>query len=103
MPIDYNNYPHNWLTEIRPAILKRANNKCEFCGVPNRSIHPSTGSKVVLTIAHLDHDTTHNDPSNLAAVCQRCHFSYDHPSRFKHLVRGKQLKLEHLGQINLGL
>lgn len=31
MPIDYNKYPPNWKTEIRPAVLKRADNKCECC------------------------------------------------------------------------
>ena len=35
MPIDYKQYPINWKTEIRPAILKRANNACEECGVKN--------------------------------------------------------------------
>ena len=54
MPIDYKKYPPNWKTEIRPAVLKRANNSCEFCGVENHSIRPD-GTKVVLTIAHLDH------------------------------------------------
>jgi len=49
MPIDYNKYPSNWKTEIRPAILKRAgqvidNGKivtqacCEMCGVKNKDI-----------------------------------------------------------------
>ena len=38
MPIDYSKYPANWKTEIRPAILSRANDCCEFCGVPNYSI-----------------------------------------------------------------
>lgn len=33
--------------------------------------------KVVLTVAHLDHDEAHNDPSNLAALCQRCHLNHD--------------------------
>ena len=32
---------------------------------------------IVLTIAHLDHDTTNNDPENLKALCQRCHNRYD--------------------------
>lgn len=32
---------------------------------------------IVLTIAHLDHDTTHNDPENLRALCQRCHNRHD--------------------------
>jgi hypothetical protein len=35
MPIDYNKYPANWFTEIRPRILERAGNACEFCGLPN--------------------------------------------------------------------
>jgi len=32
---------------------------------------------VILTIAHLDHDTTHNGDDNLLALCQRCHLRYD--------------------------
>ena len=37
MPIDYSRYPRNWKTEIVPRILERANECCEFCGVPNKS------------------------------------------------------------------
>jgi len=33
--------------------------------------------RVVLTVAHLDHDPTHNDDSNLAALCQKCHLAHD--------------------------
>lgn len=32
---------------------------------------------VVLTVAHLDQDPTHNEDSNLKALCQRCHFAHD--------------------------
>lgn len=44
MPIDYADYPDNWKTEIRPAVLRRAGGdadnpaigaKCEECGVEN--------------------------------------------------------------------
>lgn len=38
MPCDYKKYPKNWKTEIRPAILKRANNCCEKCGVDNYAV-----------------------------------------------------------------
>ena len=32
---------------------------------------------IVLTIAHLDHDISNNDLSNLKALCQKCHLDYD--------------------------
>ena len=83
MPVDYSKYPPDWLTKIRPSILKRAGNRCEGsskypeCRAENGKIHPITGSKVVLTIAHIDKDVTNNDPRNLRALCQRCHFAHD--------------------------
>ena len=78
MPIKPENkkrYPANW-KEIRKDILKRADNKCEFCGIENYAIREN-GSKVVLTIAHLDHIPENCDYSNLRALCQRCHNRYD--------------------------
>ena len=114
MPIDYKKYPSNWKTEIRPAIMQRAKNCCEFCKVPNYKlilrgfyngtecyqdedgtiydantsevigcdyvgeVHPKNKLiKVILTVAHLDHDVNNNDFSNLKALCQRCHNRYD--------------------------
>ena len=77
MPIKPENrgrYPANW-KEIRAAILERADNKCEFCGIENYAVRD--GSRVVLTIAHLDHTPEHNNPDNLRALCQRCHNRYD--------------------------
>ena len=35
MPCDYSQYPPNWKSEIRPAILERCGHKCFFCGVKN--------------------------------------------------------------------
>ena len=55
MPIKPENrkrYPANW-KDIRKDILKRADKKCEFCGIENYAIREN-GSKVVLTIAHLE-------------------------------------------------
>ena len=104
MPCDYSTYPPNWKSEIRPDILTRDNNACKFCGLPNHStgFRQSNGDfqpyeptldfheakkiakavglrliKIVLTIAHLDHDNTNNDYDNLAALCQRCHILHD--------------------------
>lgn len=106
MPCDYSKYPQTWKSEIRPAILERAKHCCEQCGVANYATgardldgnwHSSKqicnmnsdvgygyfgtygvkDTKIVLTIAHLDHDITNNDPANLKALCQKCHLNYD--------------------------
>lgn len=82
MPIDYKNYPDNW-KDIRNDILIRAKNCCEGsprypnCNVPNYNPHPVTGSKVILTIAHLDQNRNNNNYKNLRALCQRCHLTHD--------------------------
>lgn len=113
MPINYKDYPVNWKTEIVPGILKRADNKCEKCQVPNHTIicrgvfnekeawqdddgnifsYPDRKSlgqnyvgfirnarfvRIVLTVAHLDHDINNNDDKNLRAWCQMCHNRHD--------------------------
>ena len=83
MPIKPENrarYPKDW-KRIREEILKRADNKCEFCGVENHTmrLNPKTGKEVriILTIAHLDHIPENCDLSNLRALCQKCHNTYD--------------------------
>jgi 5-methylcytosine-specific restriction endonuclease McrA len=78
LPENRSRYPKNWKA-IRRAILERAGNVCETdgCGAVNGQPHPSTGAKVVLTIAHLDHTPENCDPANLRAWCQRCHNAYD--------------------------
>jgi 5-methylcytosine-specific restriction endonuclease McrA len=75
LPENKKRYPKNW-PEIRAAILQRAENKCEICGIANYSIREN-GSKVVLTIAHLDHTPENCAPENLKALCQKCHNTYD--------------------------
>lgn len=47
---------------------------------------------VVLTIAHLDHDPTHNADTNLQALCQQCHNHYDadHRQRNAALTRHRR-------------
>jgi hypothetical protein len=103
LPANRARYPANWNREVRPAILRRAHNRCERCGLLNgvigyrdpdgtfhflarsgflvkyiQSLHPDKHVfKLVVTIAHLDHTPENNDPANLAALCQRCHLRHD--------------------------
>lgn len=69
--------------EFRASLLERAGNRCEGtpmhpdCRAENKQPHPVTGSKVVLTIAHMDHDESHADPERCRALCQRCHLRWD--------------------------
>jgi 5-methylcytosine-specific restriction endonuclease McrA len=98
MPIKPENkklYPEDW-KKIRGDILERANNKCEFCPAINYMPHPDTGSRVVLTIAHLDHNPTNNDYNNLRALCQRCHNRYDNKHRRKNANITRENKLENM-------
>ena len=108
MPIDYKDYAPDW-SQIR-EILERAQHKCEECGVANHAvgIRLADGSfveapegkfapgdwwaarkciRIVLTIAHLDHNPDNNDPGNLKSLCQRCHNRYDAPVRAKNRRR----------------
>lgn len=81
MPIRPENkarYPKDW-KQISLRIRARADNKCEDCGVENYSIRD--GSKIILTVAHLDHTPENCTDDNLRAWCQRCHNRYDAPMR----------------------
>lgn len=98
-PENRHRYPPDW-REVRAAILARAGNRCEWeeCGAANYSPHPETGARVVLTIAHLDHQPENCDPSNLRAWCQLHHNRYDAAAR----AAGRHRRaLEAAGQLTL--
>lgn len=92
MPIRKENrdkYPRCWMDISKRIRVERAGNRCEGCGAENYQYHPETGSRVVLTVAHLDHNPANCDgmdkglpmlpkeKSNLRAWCQKCHNGYD--------------------------
>lgn len=71
-------YPKDWKLRSRFIRFVRAKNHCEWCGAKNYEAHPITGSKVVLTTAHIfDHRPEASSLLNLAALCQRCHNRHD--------------------------
>lgn len=62
---------------------------CEWCPARQGQPHPITGSKVVLTVAHILNDAPEDvRPQNLAALCQRCHNRHDAKSR----ANGRRLR-----------
>ena len=81
-------YPAHWRQLSRSIREDRAGGVCEFCRKARQGQpHPVTGSRVILTVAHLDHDETGADPAQLAAMCQRCHNTYDAPHRRANAAR----------------
>lgn len=92
-------YDDNWSDVIRPQALKAANYRCQKCNAKHKSYgyRDALGNwvecdplmiewckqnnikvkRLFLQIAHIDHIRTNNIPSNLMALCPRCHFLND--------------------------
>ena len=95
MPIKPENaarYPKDW-KRISASIRERSGGQCECageCGLhrttpgPRRCVERNgepakwAKGKIVLTVAHLNHQPEDCRPDNLKAMCQRCHLRYDH-------------------------
>lgn len=83
--------------EIRERTLVRAKFRCEGsprfpnCRAENGQPHPVTGSQVVLTCAHMDHDPRNSEPGNIRALCNRCHCDWD---RMHHAATRRRPALE---------
>jgi hypothetical protein len=91
MPVDKSKYPPNW-KEIVAKVRERSGGQCECmgeCGLhkdhpgPRRCTeidgHPAKWARgrVMLTTAHLCHNTHCDDLSHLRHLCNRCHLRYD--------------------------
>jgi predicted HNH restriction endonuclease len=76
VPINLKNYPSNW-KDISWQVRCRGGWRCEICDAEHGKPHPVTGSKVVLTVHHLDFNVKNNLEYNLISVCQRCHHRLD--------------------------
>lgn len=108
MPIRPENlarYPKDWKAISERIRFDRAKNRCECtgecgddhisehtnpvygkrpnyrCTALNYQEHPLTGSRVILTVAHLNHEVEDCSDGNLKAMCQRCHNKMDAPMR----------------------
>lgn len=121
MPIkDRSLYPANW-DEISKQVREAAGNRCQECGVPNhvwgyrlsdgrfveypgysgQIIAAGKVFRIVLTVAHLDHNPANNDPSNLRALCQRCHILHDREQHARNAAETRRRKAQERGQMML--
>lgn len=118
--MDRSRYPEDW-ERIVAAIRARAGDRCECegecghtppigdlhadaagtlvldlrCTARQGELHHATGSRVVLTTAHMwrgpcaEHHAAGikcGDPEHLKSMCQMCHLAYDLP---QHIARGR--------------
>lgn len=116
MPIRPENrgrYPADWPAISRRIKEDRAGGRCECageCGRPdwhleadgrcgNRHGRPAlgTGSRVVLTTAHLNHTPEDCAEENLKAMCQGCHLHYDraHHAETRAATKAAELEATH--------
>lgn len=115
-PENKKRYPANWKEISERIRFKRAKSRCEctgecgldhgkendeygicppgYTGYPderchahNHLDHAVTGSKVVLTVAHLNHEVEDCSDENLKAMCQRCHNRMDAPMRRAGIIK----------------
>ena len=56
-------------------------------------------TRIVLTVAHIDHDKTNNRFNNLAALCQRCHLKHDIKQHVANRKYGRKWKGKHQTKI----
>lgn len=132
MPMNPALYPPDWKAISRRIRFDRAGGKCEKCGVRHLAIgardrhgawhdeHDIDGMnsdhgyslfgeypkliRIVLTTAHLDHDTTNNDDSNLMSLCQLCHNRHDAKHRTMNAaITRRKNRTARVGQMEMSL
>jgi hypothetical protein len=103
-PENKDRYPNDWRTISHRIRFDRAGGRCECegeCGrgthegrCPNEHEQPAygTGSRVVLTVAHLDHTPEHSQDANLRAMCNGCHLHYDREHHAETAARTRREK-----------
>lgn len=93
-PENKSRYPKDWVLRSRFVRFVRARGSCEWCGAANGQPHPITGSRVVLTVAHVYDDRPEaSSLLNLAALCQKCHNGHDAASRRRGIRERKRAAL----------
>lgn len=130
MPFDKTKYSPDW-PAISLRIRERDGWECKWCGVPHNAVirrledgesYTYYGQyttkaewdtkwaraqpkliRVVLTVAHVNHDSTDNADTNLAALCQQCHLRHDAQQHAGNAAKTRREKKNRTGQKELDL
>lgn len=112
-PENRHRYPDNWKEISLRIRTVRAAGRCECLGECGRGTHTGrcpnrnggraygTGSRVVLTVAHLDHTPENCDDTNLRAMCQGCHLRYDQDHHRQTAAATRRAAIKAAGQLSL--
>lgn len=106
MPVDIRRYPPDWKEISHRIRFERAHGKCERCGAEHGKPHPRTGSKVILTTAHIGptkHDKLDCRDEVLLALCQACHLREDIREHMQNAATTRRRKKIAAGQLEVEL
>lgn len=95
-------YPADWREISQRIRFVRAVGRCECtghckadhggrCDARSREL-TTRNTRIVLTVAHLDHDPRNCEESNLLAMCQACHLRYDHKLHMRNAAATRDRK-----------
>ena len=92
-PENKHRYPKEWPV-ISLWVRVCAGWRCEWCDAVQGEPHSVTGSKVVLTVAHVFDEAPENvTPGNLAALCQKCHLGHDRKQHLQVQAENRRLRM----------
>lgn len=106
-------YPEDWPAISYHIKFNRAGGRCECEGECGRGTHEGrcpnqhgqaaygTGSKVILTTAHLNHTPEDCSDGNLRAMCQGCHLHYDRDHHAETRAATKAAAIALTGQMGI--
>lgn len=113
MPVDRRRYPLDWEKTSFFIRFVRAGGRCEWpgCTAVHGEPHPVTGSRVVLTTAHLGvpksftapgdkHDKQDCRGENLLALCQMHHLRLDVA---EHVENARRTRREKVARVQAAL
>ena len=110
MPIKPENkalYGKGW-PAFAEKLKENAGWKCQQCGAAHRTLYrrkDGNYARVILTVAHLDHNPRNNRGNNLRVLCQRCHLAHDQQHHLEQsaLTRARKRDDAHANAGQLGL